>query len=78
LVKMYAGEKFDRTLLSGIVWVMEGLSAGETPKVADSRSGFYGAIVTELVAKFSPRGDEYRTWYNGQFGAKDVEIGLRK
>jgi hypothetical protein len=64
-------------LVDTVVIVMKALSEGKTPKDAWAAtkgmdgSGATDGIVAQAITEFHPRGEEFRTYWNGLFGLKD-------
>jgi hypothetical protein len=57
--------------------VGEALDDGETPEEAEKKmngyhlTGFMAGAVAETIAGFHPRGDEFRKWWNKQYGVSE-------
>lgn len=61
--------------------VFEALDAGKTPKEADESmhglgiSGFMAGCVAGWVSKFHERGEEFRQYWNKEWGVTDEQAG---
>ncbi len=79
-------------VVESAVNVMKALTAGADPKkamatVPDGITGFMAGCTASAVVHFHERGEEFKAWWNGQYGAKDatgvvnpavLTIGIRK
>ena len=59
--------------------VGEALDEGMTPEEADKQmqglnlTGFMAGAAAQTVAHFNPRGDQFKKYWNEQFGVKDAK-----
>ena len=58
--------------------VGKALDEGKTPAEADESmgddlTGFQAGCVAQAIAHFHPKGEEYRKWWNKQYGVEDAK-----
>lgn len=63
-------DAYGAATVAAAVRSLNGLAQGDTPERAESRwsglgiTGFMASCAAQMTARFSPRGEEFRRWWN--------------
>lgn len=75
-------DAYSKCAYDASVSVMEALDSGATPEEAKKKmyghelTGFLAGCVAQTVSYFSPRGEEFRSFWNNQYGISEDKEGV--
>ena len=75
-------DSYGRAVIEVIVKVCAELDNGRTPQEAEDKgikdsgiTGFQAGVMAGVIARFHPRGEEFRIFFNKQYGGTGEEKG---